>query len=104
LWGNLSLSNLSPKGDWISYRMSYQDGIDTLFVKGITKDMTFAIPNCYYGAFSQTNWFAALSPKGLEVLNLKTGKKRTIKDVNSFYFSSSGNELILGILENENEL
>lgn len=104
LWGNLSLSNLSPKGDWISYRMSYQDGIDILFVKGITKDRTFAIPNSYYGAFSQTNWFAALSPKGLEVLNLKTGNRRTIKDVNSFYFSSSGNELILGILENENEL
>lgn len=95
LWGDLNLSDISPKGDWISYKIGYESGIDTLFVKEVKGDKIYTFPKTYYGIFSASGWYAAPTSEGLKLVELKTGNTHTIPDVKSFAFTASGNELAL---------
>ncbi|WP_409415783.1 prolyl oligopeptidase family serine peptidase [Flavobacterium sp. PS2] len=98
-WGELRLDKMSTDGQWISYTMSYQTGLDTLFAKNAKSLKTHAFPLGLAGDFITPNWFACQTNKELHLLNLKTSKQETVPDVTRYVYSSTTRRLL--ILVNE---
>lgn len=94
LWSDLQIKDLSENGEWVSYTLSYESGLDTLFVKNTTNKKQFPFPKGYNGSFSKAGWFAVRNPKGLSLVHLKSGKQQQIDQVTSYAFSGNGTELI----------
>ncbi|SDX74913.1 Dipeptidyl aminopeptidase/acylaminoacyl peptidase [Flavobacterium degerlachei] len=95
LWGELQFDKLAADGKWASYRMGYQSGEDTLFVRNTESLKTYAFPAANNTAFSGNKWFACQIDQELRLLNLITGKLETIADVSQYAFSADASKLVL---------
>ena len=95
LWGTLQINTVSAKGDWVSYTNSYENGLDTLFVRNSTATKTFTFPKGRDGRFAKDNWFACLLPeKKLLLADLRTNRQRELPDVVQYAFSNDGRVLV----------
>lgn len=95
LWGNLYPDKISQNGNWVSYRMDYEEHPDTLFVRNSASTITYKFPLGSSGNFNTETDFAALIPgKGLELVTLKTGARKLIADVGAYVFSANGRFLL----------
>ncbi|MEG1025201.1 MAG: hypothetical protein RSF34_12060, partial [Flavobacterium sp.] len=95
LWGNLYFDKISDYGNWASFRMHYDEHPDTLFVKNVATSVTYKLPLCTSGSFNKETDFASiLAGKGIELINLKTGIRKRIPEVNAFNFTSNGKFLL----------
>lgn len=95
LWGELQFDKIAPNGKWASYRMSYESGADTLFIRNTESMKTFAFPSANISSFGATTWFACLENQELRLLNLKNGKLETIADVTQYAFSADADKLVI---------
>lgn len=86
-WGNLQLNKMDAKGLWISYSMSYESKLDTLFIKNIRSLETHSFPSGSKGDFIDSNWFVCQTANGLDILNLNNGVKEIIADVTQYHYS-----------------
>nr|WP_315199902.1 prolyl oligopeptidase family serine peptidase [uncultured Flavobacterium sp.] len=95
LWGELQFDKIAFNGKWASYRMGYESGADTLFVKNTESLKTYAFPSVGNSSFGGSMWFACQENQKLKLLNLKTGKLETIADVSQYVFSADASKLVL---------
>lgn len=95
LWGQLSLNELSPDGQWLTYKMNYESGKDTLYVRSVKGKKRYSFPQSTYGVYSASGYFATQTPQGLAVVKLDSGKKIFFPNTSSFAFSASGREIVL---------
>ncbi|MBY0486113.1 MAG: prolyl oligopeptidase family serine peptidase [Flavobacteriaceae bacterium] len=103
LWSTLEIKGSSDKGTWVSYNLSYESGIDTLFVKNKSATKTYAFPKGTDGFFGSENWFGCrLAGKRISVLNLNSAVKTAFDSVRQFAFSNDGATLI--VLDESNNL
>ncbi|MDR6761903.1 fermentation-respiration switch protein FrsA (DUF1100 family) [Flavobacterium sp. 2755] len=93
LWGEAVLQKMSPDAKWASFKIEYEQGPDTLFVRSILKKTSFAFPNGENGRFMQ-DIFICISNGELHILDLKTRKEKVIKDVKSYSCSDKQAQLI----------
>lgn len=107
-WQSLGAIDLSPNGEWIAYQVTVQEDNDTLFVTNRNTNKTYKLEFASTPEFSKDNqWIAyriGLPFKEAEklrdqskpvefkmgLLNLATGKKETIQNINRFGFSRNG--------------
>lgn len=95
LWGTLHTEYISEKGKWISYMMSYEANIDTLFVKNTATAISYSLPKGTDGRFAGDHAFAYFNNSTeLNLLNLFNGTKLTYSNVVRFDFSSDGSYLL----------
>lgn len=94
-WKTMNIAAVSPSGKWVSYQLQNEVGVDTLFVRHIDKPITYNFPSVQNGMFSASDYFAVLTPMGLELTHLASGKEKTFPDVQSYAFSKKGNELVV---------
>jgi dipeptidyl aminopeptidase/acylaminoacyl peptidase len=97
LWGNLTLEKISSDGQWASYSMSYENNIDTLFVRNTNTHKTFAFSSVQSSVFTKNNSFVCLNQQGLHILALNTGKKLQINAVNKFVYSALADVVIMTV-------
>lgn len=97
LWGLLSLNKISPDEQWASYTMSYENNIDTLFVRSIDTHKTYSYPLVQFSAFTKDNFFISLNDNGLKIQNLKYSTLENISTANQFSYSSLTDNLILSL-------
>ncbi|RTY78845.1 S9 family peptidase [Flavobacterium sp. LS1P28] len=84
LWNTLSLETISKNGDWLSYRLVYEDS-DTLFVKSSNGTKTFRFPKGTNGQFfSETHFLCQGKDHTLSITNLKSEKLQLFKEVKSY--------------------
>jgi dipeptidyl aminopeptidase/acylaminoacyl peptidase len=95
LWGELQFDKIAPNGKWASYRMGYESGVDTLFVRNTESLKTFAFPSANNSSFGGATWFSCQENHELKLLNLKKGKQETIADVTQYAFSADASKLLL---------
>src|SRR3954447_23674573 len=50
-WGRLELDKINADGKWISYYMTYENGLDTLFVKNTGSATAYSFPLGNRGGF-----------------------------------------------------
>lgn len=103
LWNNLSEECISDDGKWISFKVSYESGADTLFVKSTAMDKTFTFPKASEGQFNGVKSFVFMMPeRHFQSIDLKTGLITTEQHVEKFAFA--GNEKYLVLLCKEAEI
>ncbi|CAN1528379.1 DAP2 Dipeptidyl aminopeptidases/acylaminoacyl-peptidases [Flavobacteriaceae bacterium] len=96
LWSTLTPDNISDHGKWVSYTVSYESGLDTLFVKNTTTAKTIAFAKGHSGKFVGDSWFGCLLPENkFQLLNLVNGKVKYIENVQDFAFVGDSDYLIL---------
>ncbi|MFV8351738.1 S9 family peptidase [Flavobacterium sp. XS2P14] len=96
LWSTLRSESISDYGKWVSYSLSYESGLDTLFVKNTVTAKTVAFAKGHEGKFVGDSWFACLLPENrFQFLNLNNGKIQDIENVQNYAFSKEDNYVIL---------
>lgn len=96
-WSTLTAEKLAADGKWVSYKLAYDSGKDTVFVQQTTGNKKYIFPSAADESFSRNGkWWAAIEPeKGLGILNLKTGNIDWTPDVISYEFLANGKYLAL---------
>ncbi|WP_433836154.1 prolyl oligopeptidase family serine peptidase [Flavobacterium anhuiense] len=95
LWNTLQSENISENGNWISYRLVYPNGKDTLFVRNTKLNIQYIFPNAFNGSFNMEESFACITPiAGLQILNLKTGKSHTYAGITQYKYTKNKKYII----------
>ncbi len=112
-WQSIGNTELSPNGEWVAWQITVQEDNDTLFVMNRQTNKVYKLEFASSPEFSRTNqWIAyriGLPYKEAEklrdqskpieykmgLLNLATGKKEEIKNINRFGFSRDGKFLAI---------
>jgi dipeptidyl aminopeptidase/acylaminoacyl peptidase len=97
LWGALSLEKIAADQKWASYRMSYQNNIDTLFVRNIESLKTYNFTQVQRYLFTKNNVFVCQDNQGLQILALRTEKKQHIQSVHEFDYAAPYDLVIITI-------
>ncbi|MBS7234169.1 S9 family peptidase [Flavobacterium psychroterrae] len=97
LWGNLTNDQLSTNEKWVSYKMTYRDDIDTLFVRSIAKNKTYSFPSAKQPLFTKNNVFICFVKDALVITDLQTGQKEIITGVTDFSYSPALDFLFLQV-------
>lgn len=102
LWSTMGNEQLSEKGNWVSYRFSYENSIDTTFVVHTTTMQKFVFADLKGGKFVGEDYFAFQRKGSLVLFNLQYAREVVIPDVSKFDFSEDGHYLVT--LENKSTL
>ena len=95
LWHTLQSDKISENGNWISYKLAYPNGQDTLFIKNTQTDKQYVFPESTNGNFNAEESFACISPKkGLQILTLKTGEIKIISAVTQYQYTKNKKYII----------
>ncbi|MFC4510186.1 S9 family peptidase [Flavobacterium buctense] len=85
---------LSDKGNWVSYRFSYENDIDTTFVVHTKTDRKFVFPNLQHGQFIGEKSFAFIKKEGLVLFDLKNGIEKLYANVSRYDYSADVHYLV----------
>ena len=94
LWGTMGLEQISPKGEWASYRMSYEANADTLFVVHTQTHRRYFFSGASMGRFNGERTFAYSKKDILGLIDLDTGLESSIPAVAHYDFSADGHYLV----------
>ncbi|WP_198528498.1 S9 family peptidase [Flavobacterium sp. Root420] len=103
LWGEVHLDKISPDEQWISYSLTYENGVDTVFVRNINNLKTYHTAGGYNTNFTRNLFFISQSGENLELLNLQTGTSETISGVHEYSYNQETNHLIYLITSDSNK-
>ena len=90
LWGQLLQGAISDKGNWASFRMRYDSGADTLFVRNTRTEKSFLFANGQDGMFSGDGFFACSVNGCLHLADLWKGKTVKIDSVKRYEWTADG--------------
>ncbi|MFN3753723.1 prolyl oligopeptidase family serine peptidase [Flavobacterium sp.] len=93
-WGTLAVNDLSDKGNWVSYAMTYTTQKDTLFLQRTDKRKLFSFPNGYDGRFVSEELFAYRVGTELRLLNLQDYRTRIVTDIARYDFTTANRYLV----------
>lgn len=102
LWGTMGAEHLSENGNWVSYRMAYEQSMDTVFVMQTKTKKKLAFAGISDWRFAKEPVFAYKENDVLKVFNLVTAHEISFSKVKRYDFSATGEFLIT--LENESTL
>lgn len=95
-WSTMELKQLSEKGNWVSYSLQYESGIDTLFVKHTKSLKTYDFAGGTEGTFATDDFFVVRDKNGDVILaNLKSGKQERYSDVMNYTIAMDGQLVVL---------
>ncbi|RKS03036.1 dipeptidyl aminopeptidase/acylaminoacyl peptidase [Flavobacterium sp. 102] len=96
LWSTLNAEGISGHGSWVSYSLSYESGLDTLFVKSATTAKIVAFAKGYGGRFFGDSWFGCMLPDNrFRLVNLLSDKVQDVENVQQFDFIDHGKYVLL---------
>lgn len=101
LWGTMGQEQLSDGGNWVSYKMSYESGKDTLFIMNTGTKIKRSFPDGISGKFIKEHSFAYLNKNILILKDLETEKETRIDSIKSYDFSEDGRFLVALNLDNK---
>lgn len=94
LWHTMGSEQLSDRGNWVSYRFSYENDIDTTFVVHTKTDKKFVFPNLQHGQFIEERSFAFIKKEGLVLFDLNNGTQKLYPNVSRYDYSANGQYLV----------
>ncbi len=97
LWGKVILDKTSADGLWASYKLLYENGTDTLFLRNTNTLKTYQYPGGRSSLFTVNGFFVSQVNKDLYILNLRTGHQEIIKSIKKYQYSASTDCLITHI-------
>lgn len=94
LWGTMGGVQISSKGNWASYRMSYESKADTLFVLNTLNHQRYSFPGGSVGKFNGERTFAYTKKEVLVLVDLGTSKETLVPAVERHDFSANEHYLV----------
>lgn len=95
-WGELTVQSLSDDGQWAGYRLGYEDGNDTLFVRNVRDGRTFSFPKGTEGRFMGEGYFGCLASDGsFSSTDLASGQIFSHPDVEQFGYLDKTKQIVL---------
>lgn len=101
-WGELYFDKISPNGQWISYRMLYHSGLDTLFVRNTSTLKTYNFPKGSFPSFLGNEHLSYGDVKSRHILNLVTGTTNSYPKNTRIVYSSQCNKIIIHLKQDQN--
>lgn len=102
LWSTSNAEGISDHGKWVSYSLSYESKMDTLFVKSTDTEQTFAFAKGFDGKFIGDDKFGYMLPDNrFQLKNLGTGKIKEVGQIQSFDLVNDGHYILLYGIANE---
>ena len=95
LWSTLNMDNISADEQWVTYKLSYEDNLDSLFVQNVNSKQKYSFGSIESSLFTNDSFFTALDKNGLHILNLKTAKQEYIPDVKQYSYSENSGLLLI---------
>ncbi|MHC0443080.1 prolyl oligopeptidase family serine peptidase [Flavobacterium sp. 3-210] len=95
LWNVLHTDNVSPNQEWVSYRLFYADNSDSLFVRNINSNVSYAFATMESSLFTKDNFFLSRYANDLYILNLETSQKEHVESVVQYGYSESTGLLLM---------
>lgn len=95
LWGSLEADKISPDENWISYRMAYHSGADTLFLKNTVNNKVLAFPSGGQTLFTKHNYFIYHSGDSIHIIDPERKRKEHFRASQEYSYSESNDLLIL---------
>ncbi|CAM3893739.1 S9 family peptidase [Flavobacterium cucumis] len=104
LWHTLEDESMAPNGNWIAFKLQYENANDTLVLRASKGDKQFIFPQYFNGQFSfDSNWFSCQNDRDEVVLfDLEKETKDEFKKVKKYQLDASGNRI--GILTHTDTL
>jgi hypothetical protein len=97
LWNEMISDKISANGQWATYKLSYLNNGDTLFVQNLHSGKTYSLATVQSSIFTNDNYFIAFRQKVLSIINLETGSRENIKDVVKYSYSRAADLLIFTV-------
>ena len=94
LWSTMGLERLSEKGNWVSYKMSYENNVDTMFVLHTKTRKKFVFPTVRVGQFVGEDTFVFQRKEALVLFSLRKSIEQIIPNVERYDFSADGRFLV----------
>ena len=94
LWHTMGNEQLSEKGNWVSYRFSYENDVDTTFVVHTKTKKRFVFPNLRIGQFIEEKSFSFIKKEGLVLFDLSSGTEKLYPNVSRYDYSANGQYLV----------
>lgn len=94
LWSTMGLERLSEKGNWVSYKMSYESNVDTMFVLHTKTRKKFVFPAVRVGQFVGEDTFVFQRKEALVLFSLRKSIEQIIPNVERYDFSADGRFLV----------
>ena len=99
-WSQMIREGISDNGTWVQYKLVYDSGNDTLFVRNTKGKAVLAVAKGYDGQFFNENSFVYMLPdKKIGISNLMNAKKKEIEGVENYQIA--GNDSFLLLTSNE---
>lgn len=95
LWGSLESDKVSPNQNWASYRMTYHNGSDTLFVKNTVNNKMIAFPSGSQTTFTKYNYFVYYSGDSIHIIDPEKIRKEHFHASPNYSYSELNNLLII---------
>jgi dipeptidyl aminopeptidase/acylaminoacyl peptidase len=95
LWGQLTMDKIAPNEKWVSYKMSYAEEQDTLFVRNTVTHTSYSFPAGEQSIFTKDNFFVCQTKDAVHIVNLETGEKEIVARVTAYSYSFQNNLLLL---------
>jgi len=95
LWSTVNADKMAPNEKWISYRINYENGIDTLFVRSTITKKTYSFVAGKKSIFIKNNGFICETANGLQILNLESAQQQTMVGVKAYQYAEESDQLIM---------
>nr|WP_294921785.1 prolyl oligopeptidase family serine peptidase [uncultured Flavobacterium sp.] len=93
-WGELLVENISPNGQWISYRMIYDHEIDTLFVRHTANLQTYSFSKGIFPRFAGNEHLIYKDKNNLRIVDLTSGDQEAYPIDTQVEYSSARDQII----------
>ncbi|MCK0115117.1 prolyl oligopeptidase family serine peptidase [Gelidibacter sp. F63206] len=105
-WSTLVAGDLSVQGTWLSYRLTYNGGIDTLFVKGTKTEKIHTFPQGNKVRFGgDEKWALVFKPNSMVLMDLAKGEQMVWnKAISGQFMGNSKFVLFEKVMEKGKEL
>ena len=96
-WSTVSNESIAPHGEWITYKIAYESGKDTVFIQQTLTGKKHAIPSAKDVEFSPDDKYFvySLPDKSLKIHNLQNDTIRSFENIRRFKFSDKGKYLVI---------
>jgi dipeptidyl aminopeptidase/acylaminoacyl peptidase len=103
LWGQLTMDKIAPNEKWVSYKMSYAEEQDTLFVRNTVTHASYSFPAGDKFVFTKDNFFVCQTKDAVHIVNLETGEKEILAGVTAYSYSFQNNLLLFSVAMADNK-
>lgn len=103
LWSNFEMDKTSPNEKWASFRVHYENSLDTLYLRRIADKKTYYFPAAVKSLFTKNNLFVYMKADTLVTINPEKATKEVITSVDHYEYSFEVNLLLVYIRSEKNK-